>query len=319
MNFKYFAATIAIAVSSSAMAQKVEQLRFGDFEQWVTRHVHESAIIGGKDKTIYEIGPTRTIDGAVAYVPQGGTPWATSNVLAKVAGITKTSNAVFPDTRSGGGKCAKLCTQMETCRAAGVINIDVVVAGTMFLGRMFEPIKSTSEPYSKMEMGVPFTKRPRALKFDYRLSIPDTDERVYSSGFSAKRTIKGHDNAEVFILLQHRWEDEKGNIYANRVGTGRQKFTKSTSNWVNGYSMTVHYGDITQESFYRSYMGLIPEKKSYYARNSKGKMVPVKEVDWADANDAPTHMIIMFSAGSGEPYTGTIGLTFWVDNVGLVY
>ena len=34
--------------------------------------------------------------------------------------------------------------------AIGIINIDVVVAGTIFLGRMFEPIKSTSNPMSKM-------------------------------------------------------------------------------------------------------------------------------------------------------------------------
>ena len=30
-------------------------------------------------------------------------------------------------------------------------------------------------------------------------------------------------------------------------------------------------------------------------------------------------MIVMFSAGSGEPYVGTPGLTLWVDNVGLEY
>lgn len=48
-------------------------------------------------------------------------------------------------------------------------------------------------------------------------------------------------------------------------------------------------------------------------------MVPVRETGW-DAPDAtPTHMLIMFSAGSGEPYMGTIGLTLWVDNVALTY
>ena len=66
-------------------------------------------------------------------------------------------------------------------------------------------------------------------------------------------------------------------------------------------------------------MNLIQREKSYYARNSKGKMVPVHEVGWDNADATPTHMIVMFSAGSGEPYMGTIGLTLWVDNVALAY
>jgi hypothetical protein len=66
-------------------------------------------------------------------------------------------------------------------------------------------------------------------------------------------------------------------------------------------------------------MGLIPESKSYYARNSKGKMVPVHEDGWASADTTPTHMLVMFSAGSGEAYIGTLGLTLWVDNVALQY
>ncbi len=66
-------------------------------------------------------------------------------------------------------------------------------------------------------------------------------------------------------------------------------------------------------------MGLIAQDKSYYARNSKGKMVPVKEVGW-DAPDAtPTHMLLMASAGSGTAYIGTVGLEFLVDNFALVY
>jgi hypothetical protein len=48
-------------------------------------------------------------------------------------------------------------------------------------------------------------------------------------------------------------------------------------------------------------------------------MVPVKEVDWDDADATPTHVIVMFSAAGGEPYIGTLDLTFWVDNVGFVY
>ena len=81
----------------------------------------------------------------------------------------------------------------------------------------------------------------------------------------------------------------------------------------------MHYGDISSESFFRPYMGLIPESKSYFARNSRGDMVPVVEEGWDSPDARPTHLIVMFSAGSGEPFTGTPGLTLWVDNVGLQY
>lgn len=31
------------------------------------------------------------------------------------------------------------------------------------------------------------------------------------------------------------------------------------------------------------------------------------------------HILVMASAGSGNAYIGTPGLTLWVDNMGLVY
>lgn len=304
---------------TSLGAERFELIDFGDFNQWVTRNIPESRIIGGKTKVLYEIAPTRTINGSVPYSNMGGSPWATSNVYAKVVGVVKGSNAVFPDTRSGSDKCAKLTTIMEHCKAAKIINVDVVVAGSIFLGRMFEPVKSTSDPYSKMEMGIPFCGKPKSLRFDYKLYIPPTDSRTYSSGFGSKKNYPGHDNAEVFIILQRRWEDSDGNIFAKRVGTGRERLSSSTGQWVNGHDLHVMYGDITSDNDYRSFMGLIPEDKSYYARNSKGKMVPVKEIGWDDAGATPTHMLVMASAGSGTAYIGTIGLTLWIDNIGLVY
>jgi hypothetical protein len=303
----------------SASAEKVESIKYGNFENWVTRNIKESSVIGGSTKQVYEIAPNATINGSSAYSNQGGSPWATSNVMAKVCGITKTSNAVFPDKRDN-GRCCKMTTLMEHCKAIGIINIDVVVAGSIFLGEMLEPISSTKEPYSKMEMGVAFTKRPTALQFDYKLSMPDASTgRTYSSGFGKKKTLTGNDNAEVYIILQRRWEDADGNLYAKRVGTGRERYSKSTNGWVNNHRIKIHYGDITNESYYKSYMGLISADKSYYAKNSKGKMVPVKEVGWDSADATPTHMLVMASSGSGTAYIGTIGLTLWVDNFALVY
>lgn len=309
----------AVSAAATSWGQAFQPLPYGDMDQWVTRNIKESHIIGGNQKTCYAVGPTRTINGDEAYTPQGGTPWATSNVMAKVVGITKVSNAVFPDDRPGHGKCAKLTTIMDNCKALGLVNIDVVVAGTMFLGRMFEPIRSTSNPYSKMEMGIPFTGRPKALVYDYKLLVPEGNTRIYSSGFDKKKTLAGSDRAEVFVYLQRRWEDSEGKLHAKRVGTGRELLSTTTPGWVNGHRLDIHYGDISSEPFYQPFMGLLREDNSYCALNSKGKIVPVVEEGWDSPDAQPTHIMVMFSAGSGEPYVGTIGLTMWVDNVGLAY
>lgn len=295
--------------ASGAFAQKTEKIKYGDFDSWITRNIEESKVLGGKTKKVYAIGPTATL-GSVPYNGSAASPWATSNVMAKVMGVTKGSNAVYPEERPGHGKCARLCTEIENCKAAGLINMDVVVAGTVFLGKMAEPIKSTKNPYSKMEMGVPYTERPAALVFDYKLNIPG-NSRLYSSGFGSKKELPGADKAEALILLQRRWEDEDGNLYARRVGTGRELLGNSTASWVNGHKVDIHYGNAA------SVYPIIPESRSYYAKNSKGRMVPVQEVGW-DAPDAvPTHLIVLFSSGSGAPYTGTVGTEFCIDNVGL--
>lgn len=308
------AATAFILAPSTARAIKLEPIKYGNFNSWVTRHVKESSVIGGNTRTVYAIGPATTINGNKAYSNLGGSPWATSNVMAKVSGVTKTSNAVYPANRTGGNKCAKLTTQMEHVKALGIINMDVMVAGSMFLGNMVEPITSTSKPYAKMNMGIPYTKRPTALVFDYAVEAPKTNTRTKSSGFGSKKTLPGRDAAVVFVFLQRRWEDAKGNIHAKRVGTAGQKFN-TTTGWHNGHQLKIKYGDASRQPGYASYLGLRSGANAYYARNSKVRLVPVIEEGWDDPNATPTHAVVMFSAGSGEPYVGTEGLSLYVDNV----
>ena len=319
MKMKKIALIIAImAIAATGMkAEKLEPIKFGDFENWVTRVIKESGVIGGNTKKVYEIAPSTTINGAKAYSNMGGSQWATSNVYAKVMGVVKTSNAVFPD-KHGAGRCAKLTTLLEHVKAAGIVNMDVLVSGTIFLGKMLEPVSSTKNPYSKMEMGIPYTKTPKFLQFDYRLVAP-AGAPIYSSGFGGKKTLSGRDNAEVFVILQHRWEDSKGNIHAERVGTGRERFGKTTMGWVNKHRIPIWYGDIRKHAGYKPYMGLISKEKSYYAHNKKGKMVPVVEEKWAAAGTKPTHVVVMLSSGCGTAYTGTVGMTLWVDNVAFVH
>ena len=99
-------------------AQKVEMIPFGDMDHWVVREIHESGIIGGNTKHLYELGPTDTIIGNTAYTNRGGSPWANSNVMAKVAGVVKTNTSVFPERRDNGW-CARLETRMESVKVFG--------------------------------------------------------------------------------------------------------------------------------------------------------------------------------------------------------
>lgn len=301
------------ALAVEIRAQKIEYIKYGDFNQWVTRNIKESAVLGGHDKALYEIGPTQTINGNKPYNSRVS-PWGTSNVYAKVMGVVKGSNAVYPEVRSGTNKCVKMCSMLDHIKAMGIVNMDVMVAGSVFTGHMLEPVSSTKNPYSKMDMGMPYAKKPKALVFDYKVDMPSTAKRIKSTGFSAKKELPGRDNPVVFVFLQKRWEDEKGNLHAVRVGTGGKKFT-SASNWVNGYAMPIVYGDLTGKSGMQ-WLGLRKGANAYHALNSKGKIKPVDEEGY-DANATPTHVIVMMSAGDGEPYIGTEGVNFYVDNVGF--
>lgn len=298
--------------TSGSYSLTLEKIKYGDFSNWVTRNITESKVIGGAKKTLYEIGPTQTINGNTPYSPAGGSPWGTSNVYAKVSGVVKGSNTVEPAIVNG-NKMAKLSTKLEHVKALGVVNMDVIAAGTIFLGKVKEPISSTSSPFSKISMGMPYTKRPKALVFDYKVDMPAANTRTKATGSGGKKTLQGRDQAEVYVLLQKRWEDAKGNIYAQRVGTGRERYNRSIP-LTKGHQLTIHYGDITKQSFYKPWMGLLDGGKAYYAYNSKGKLVPVHEVGWAPANTAPTHVMVMASSTCGEPYVGTEGLTLYVDN-----
>jgi hypothetical protein len=310
---RIFFLTLAAIGAINASALTLEPLKYGDFSQWVTRHITESKVIGGKQKTVYEIAPAATIEGNKPYVNAGGSPWATSNVYAKVSGVVKASNTVSPFNRNG-DTCARLEAKMEEVKVLGLINMDVMVAGSIFLGRVFEPISSTKGPFSKMEMGVPYTKRPKALVYDYEVIMPANDTRTKSTGLSSKKTLQGRDNAEVYIILQKRWEDSNGKLYAQRVGTGRERYDRSIP-WTKGHQLPIHYGDITREPFYKPWMGLLNGERAYYARNSKGKLVPVEEVGWAGPDETPTHVLMMASSTCGEPFIGTEGLTLLIDNI----
>jgi hypothetical protein len=236
--------------------------------------------------------------------------------MAKVSGITKTNNSVYRDNHAS-GHCAKMTTHIETCKVLGLINIKVLAAGSIFLGDMKEPITGTKDGPKALNFGIPFTHRPKALRYDYKVQVPGTPNRIRQTGFSKVTTVPGPDYCIAMLLLQKRHEDANGNITAQRVGTVVVKYGKSTGGWVEDATYEIHYGNITGKSFYNAAtMGL---RSHDYARNSKGKSVLVKETGWAPADATPTHIVLQFSSSHGGAYVGTVGNTFWVDNVGLVY
>ena len=168
-----------------------------------------------------------------------------------------------------------------------------------------------------LQSGVPFSKKPKALRFDYKVKAAPEKNRVRSTGFSRKSTVAGQDSLAVILLLQKRWEDAEGNVYSKRVGTMVQRYTESTPDWVNDATYPILYGNITSKPEYKPYMRIQVEER--YTLNSKGKSVPIQEVGWAEPGEAPTHMVLQLTSSHGGAYIGSPGNTFWIDNVELIY
>jgi len=297
-------------------SQKMVLLPFGDMDQWLVREIKESAVIGGNTKLLYEVAPHDTIRGSEPYKNRGGSPWANSNVLAKVAGVVKTNTSVFPEKR-GDGWCARLETRFESVKVLGIVNMEVIAAGSLYLGAMHEPITGTKNPQSKLQSGIPFTESPKAVRFDYKIKVAPEDNRTRSTGFSRKTTVPGRDSLVVTLLLQKRWEDKEGKVYAKRVGTMVTRYWQSTADWVNDATYPILYGDISSHTEYRDYMRIQDEER--YTVNSKGESVPISEIGWASPDEAPTHIFLQFTSSHGGAYIGSPGNTFWIDNVKMVY
>lgn len=318
-QWQFVAGTFILLSSSTSLwsQDNVKSIPFGNMDQWITREIKESSIIGGNTKKVYEIGPTQTIVGDTPYENLGGSPWGTSNVMAKVAGITKTNTSAFPEKR-GDGYCVRLDTRMESVKVLGIVDITVLAAGSTFLGSVIEPIKNTKNPNKNLQMGIPFTEKPLAIQYDYKVKMANSKNRVKATGFGKKTTVDGQDKAAAILTLQKRWEDANGNIYAKRVGTMVVRYDTTTPDWHNNATYEILYGDITGHPSYRpESMRLNADER--FTMNSKGENTQIKEVAWADTNEKPTHLMLQFTSSHGGAYIGAPGNTMWIDNVKLVY
>ena len=279
---------IVLAALSVTAQERIEVLN--DFESWTERSIKESAIIGGKTKTLYKPGGV----------------WGCSNAYAKVMGVEKVSVSVTPEKR-GNGTCCRMESTLEIVSAIG-INFKALATGSIYTGKMVDVIsaKQTSDPNSAIDMGIPFTGRPTALILDYKALIKD-EKAVYAPAKTQVKEVEGRDAGIITLYLQHRWE-ENGHVYAYRVGTVQKKITQSTDDWQNDFRIPVIYG--------KSSVALA--KNNQKTHNSKGEMVNIEEVDYR-ADVEPTHLIVQISAGCMPPFTGCPGNIVWCDNIRLEY
>lgn len=237
-------------------------------------------------------------------------------MLAIVAGVVKTNNTIFPEER-GNGYCARIETHIEEVKALGVINMDVTCQGALLLGVLPEPITTTKDPMAKVFYGIPFTGMPKAVVMDIKADVGH--EVIRATGFSKLKPMGYPDSAEITVMLQKRWEDEDGVVHALRVGTAIWRISEDIPEWMNGYELKIHYGDITGEPFYEEYMGLKNDPESaFHAPNSKGRNVIIQEDGWAESGTQPTHLVINIISSCGKAFYGGVGNTLWVDNVHIV-
>lgn len=320
---KPFMLILAFITMSAAVSYAQQDIidsinSYGTFDKWCTREVKESGIIGGQRKVLYEFygNYSNTFTGKTPYSAPEGYLWRTNNVLAIVAGIVKTNNTVFPEKRDE-GYCARIETHIEEVKVLGSINMDVVCQGAIMIGELPEPITTTKDPMSKVLYGIPFNGCPKALEFDYKANVGN--EVIKGTGFCKLQPQGYKDYAEVTFMLQKIWEEEDGSIHALRVATGIERIMESTSDWINGHRVKLHYGDITKEPFYKDYMGLKTNPETAYrAVNSKGKVVIIQEHGWAPAGTEPNNMKIHFITSYGKAFYGGVGNTLWLDNVKVI-
>ena len=191
------------SVISYAQQNIVEQINeYGRFDSWCVREIEESGIIGGDTKYLYEFYgvPTDTLcTGKTPFSAPEGYLWRTNNVLAVVAGVVKTNNTVYPEKR-GDGYCARIETHIEHVKALGVVNMDVTCQGVLLLGTLPEPIRDTKSPMTKVQYGLPFSGRPRAVMLDYKADVGH--ETIRGTGFSKLKSLGYPDYAEMTVVLQ---------------------------------------------------------------------------------------------------------------------
>ena len=294
---------------------KQGQLNYSSLDFWFARKVKESFVLSGKTIDLYGVGVVSPqSDFYDTKLKDPKSPWGTTNIYSKMV-LDLGNTRVYPEKR-GNGSCCRLETAIRKDNIAG-LKVEVLIAGTLFVGELIEPVRGLKDPLKNVNQGILFDKKPKFVKFDYKYHVGN--QRV--KAIYGVDPAEGTDKAEFCMILQKRWEDQNGNVFATRVGGARQFFTGTVDQWINGATFPVSYGDVTSLPEYDAKtMGLIPSVGEVYVKNSQNKMVPLVERDWGKPDDIPTHLIFYFTSSyQGILYQGSPESVFWVDNIEFVY
>lgn len=300
---------------TSSFVNSLGQLNYSSLDFWYARKVKESTLLSGKTVDLFGVGIVDSnSDFYNLELKDEKSPWSTTNIYSKMM-FDIGNTRVFPEKR-GNGYCCRLETGIRKDNIAG-LKVEVLIAGTLFVGDMIEPVKGLKDPLKNVNQGIPFNKKPKAVKFDYKYHVGEN--RVVAT-YNSKPT-EGTDKAEFCFILQKRWEDKDGNVFATRIGGARRFFTGTLNEWVNDSEFPVTYGDVTHLPEYdEKTMGLIPGVSEVYVKNSKNEMVSLVETGWGKPEDIPTHLILYFTSSyQGVDYIGSTETVFWVDNIEFIY
>jgi hypothetical protein len=301
--------------NASGFIDSLGQLNYSSLDFWYSRKVKESVLLSGNTIELYGVGKVDSnSDFYDTKLKDLKSPWGTTNIFTKMV-LDIGNTRVFPEKRED-GYCARLETKIRKDNIVGV-DVEVLIAGTLFLGEMIEPVKGMKDPIKNVSQGIPFEKHPQAVKFDYKYDAGANRVKATNN----VETITGPDLCEFCVILQKRWEDKEGNVFATRIGGARQFFSGAQSQWKNGAVFPITYGDITHLPGYNAKtMGLIPGSGEVFVKNSKNKMVPLVETGWGKKGEMPTHMILYFTSSyEGVQYVGSTESVFRVDNIELIY
>ena len=164
------------------------------------------------------------------------TTWDTANHGLSIFGINGATPEYEHVAVPGPGKAA---VKVETKQALGIL-----VAGTIYTGKFLKIVKMSG---AKIQMGVPFTGRPKCLS-GYIHYIPGKID-VASKGM--QRHIGTMDNAKIEVSLRNgdleimdstddKFQTEVGANYPGTVGHGVMYFKEDTRGYIR-FEIPIEY------------------------------------------------------------------------------
>ncbi|MBB6461000.1 PCMD domain-containing protein [Flammeovirga kamogawensis] len=168
------------------------------------------------------------------------------------------------------------------------IGITGIASSTIYTGDFELDI---SDPAKSAQLGVPFDKRPTSLSFSYKYTPGDNYQQF--SGVTGT-DIAGIDSCLVYMYLQKRDCES-----IQRIGTAALQSSETISDWTQK-TLDVTYGEISNAG--------------------AGFKLRPEETGWANADETPTHVIIVFASSSaGDYFRGALGSLLFVDQISISY